>query len=95
LTHRIHYYVWYHVASDVPAIRVAVAEMMADVAGRTGIAGRLLVRRDEPATWMETYEDVVDAATFERELAAAVLRHDLARLVAGGDRHVEAFVAAR
>ncbi len=75
-------------------MRVAIAAMMADLSRRTGVAGRLLVRRDEPATWMEIYEDVADAARFERELSGAVMRHGIARLNGMGNRHIEAFVAA-
>jgi hypothetical protein len=43
---------------------------------------------------MEIYEDVADPAGFEREIADAVVRHGVARFLAGGARHVEAFVAA-
>jgi hypothetical protein len=55
--------------------------------------GGLLTRSGEAATWMEVYDDVADPVAFERELAAAVLRHDIARFVPEGGRHVEAFVA--
>ena len=88
------YYVWYKVAADPPGARAAVDAMMADVARRTRTAGRLLLRRDEPDTWMEIYEGVAESALFERELAAAVLRHCIARFIAVDGRHVEAFVAA-
>lgn len=89
----VHFYVWYRAAGEAEAVRAAADDMMADIAARTGIVGRLLVRRDEPGTWMEIYERVTDADQFERELAAAVAHHDLARVIAGGKRHVEAFVA--
>jgi Domain of unknown function (DUF4936) len=87
------YFVWYHASGDPSDLRVAVEDMMADVAARTGIPGRLLVRRGEPGTWMEIYERVTEADSFERELAAAVARHDLTRVAGIGERHVEAFVA--
>ena len=90
----VHYYVWYRVTADPLGARAAVDAMMTDVARRTGIAGRLLLRRDEPDTWMEIYEGVADPARFERELAAAVQRHGIARFIAVDGRHVEAFVAA-
>lgn len=90
----VHYYVWYKVAADPLGARAAVDAMMADVARRTRIAGRLLLRRDEPDTWMEIYEGVAESALFERELAAAVLRHGITQFIATGARHVEAFVAA-
>ena len=90
----VHYFVWYEIAGDAAAARAAIDAMMADVARATGITGRLLVRRDRKATWMEIYEDVADPAGFEREIADALVRHDVARLLAGGARHVEVFVAA-
>jgi LPS sulfotransferase NodH len=90
----VQYYVWYEIAGEPSGARAAVDALLADVAQRTGVAGRLHRRRDRPATWMEVYADVVDAAAFEHELAAAVLRHDVVRRSGGGARHVEAFVAA-
>jgi Domain of unknown function (DUF4936) len=90
----VHFYIWYRAGGDVAALRAAVDEMMADLAARTGIVGRLLVRKDGTETWMEVYERVTEASHFERELAAAVTRHDLARVMPDGQRHVEAFVAA-
>ncbi len=90
----VHYFVWYEIAGDAAPARAAIDAMMADIARATGVAGRLLVRRDRNATWMEIYEDVADPAGFEREIAAALRRHDVVRLLAGGARHVEAFVAA-
>jgi hypothetical protein len=114
-----HYFVWYRLSEkpggdtsgDMSAFRIAIEAVLADVRSSTGVAARLLVRRDlggqptqrdegglltrsnEVATWMEVYDDVADPITFERELAAAVLRHDIARFVPEGSRHVEAFVA--
>ena len=90
----MHFYVWYRVAGDVASARAVVGTMMNDLARRAGIDARLLVRRDDPSTWMEIYEDVADAAAFEREMDAAILRHGIARIEGIGDRHVEAFVAA-
>jgi len=68
--------------------------MMTEVARTTGVSGRLLVRLEAPATWMEVYEDVADPVGFAREFAVAALRHELARFAVDGIRHVEAFVAA-
>jgi hypothetical protein len=90
---RVQYFVWYAIAGDPQPTRAAIDAMMAEIAHRTGVTGRLLVRHDRPGTWMEIYEDVADAVGFEREIAAVALRHDLSRLLVGGMRHVEAFVA--
>ncbi|MEP7329255.1 MAG: DUF4936 family protein [Betaproteobacteria bacterium] len=90
----IHYYIWYRVEGDAVAVRLAIDAMQHDVATRTGIRGRVLVRRDDPHTWMEIYEDVAAAASFEHELAAAVERHRIADFAHDRARHTEAFVAA-
>lgn len=90
----IHYYVWYRVhGSHADAQRVTAA-LQDDVAARTAIRGRVLVRRDDPSTWMEIYEGVAAPADFERELTAAVARHDAASIAHEGVRHLEAFVVA-
>ena len=87
-----HFYVWYTVTAErAQAIR-AIADLLAAVEDATGIAGRVLARCDDAATWMEIYENVADAAAFERELAALVRRHDVVRLC-GGVRNVERFAA--
>jgi hypothetical protein len=88
-----HYYVWYRVTGDPAAARAAVAALLRDVLGATGVAGRVLVRRDDPTTWMEIYEDVADVERFDRALAAGVARHGVAGYAEGGARHAEPFVA--
>jgi hypothetical protein len=88
-----HYYVWYRVAGDPGAARGAVAALLRDVRVATGVAGRVLVRRDDPTTWMEVYEDVADVGRFEDALAAGVARHGVAGFAQGGARHAEPFVA--
>jgi hypothetical protein len=87
-----HFYVWYTVTAErEPAMR-AVADLIAAVEEETGVAGRVLARRDDASTWMEIYENVDDAAAFERTLAALVRRHDVARM-SSGVRHIERFAA--
>jgi hypothetical protein len=88
------YYVWYRVTGDPVAARAAVDALLHDVFRHAGVRGRLLVRRDDPRTWMEVYEHVADASLFEGELAAGVARHGVARLAEGGDRHIEPFLTA-
>ncbi len=88
-----HYYVWYRVTGDAAAARAAVAALQADVRHDAGVTGRMLVRRGDPRTWMEVYEDVADQGRFEHALAACVARHGAAQWVEGGVRHVEPFVA--
>jgi len=90
---RTEYYVWYRRTGDARAAVAAVTGVLADVAARTGIAGRLLHRRDDTDVWMEVYDAVADAAVFEHALAAAAEVHGIAQFAADGVRHVEAFVA--
>lgn len=89
----VHYYVWYRVLAEPSAARRAVNALQDDLATQTGIRGRVLVRRDDPATWMEVYEDVATPAQFEPALAAAVARHRAADFAHDHARHTETFVA--
>ena len=88
-----HYYVWYRVHGDPVEARRAVDAVLADVFLHAGAQGRVLVRRDDPRTWMEIYEHVGDTHLFERELASAVARHGAAAHAEGHARHTEAFVS--
>jgi hypothetical protein len=86
-----HVYVYYRVAADSPAARATIATLLAEVEARTGVAGRLLARCDDPRTWMEVYEPVTDAPAFTRHLAALAHRHRAAAVAHDGKRHVERF----
>lgn len=88
-----HYYVWYRVAGDAGEARRAVDAVMRDVVANAGVSGRMLIRRDDPRTWMEIYENVGDAKRFEEKLDNAVMRHGFARFVEGGKRQVEPFIS--
>jgi hypothetical protein len=87
-------FVYYRVAdASESAVRERVGAILADVRAATGVEGRLLRRRDDPSTWMEVYEPVLDSETFERALDAALVRHRFAALLApGAARHTERFV---
>ena len=89
-----HYYVWYRLRGDAGRASGAIDALLADVFLHAGVQGRLLVRRDEPRTWMEVYDHVMDPTLFERELAAAVARHAAGTHAEDGVRHCEAFIAA-
>ena len=93
MTRVTHYYIWYRVAGDLAAARAAVDALLADLFLHAGVAGRVLVRRDDPRTWMEVYEHVADVPLFERELAAGVARREVTRWAEDGARHIEPFVA--
>ncbi len=67
--------------------------MQAALDARTGVAGRVLAKRDEPLLWMEIYEEVEDGPHFESALAAAVAEHRLDELLQqGSQRRTECFV---
>ena len=88
-----HYFVWYRVAGDPALARAAVNGLMQDIAKRTGVIGRLMMRADTPPTWMEVYPKVADAATFEAAYAEAIARADVAAHMPDG-RKLERFVDA-
>lgn len=59
---------------------------------KTGVAGRLLRKRDDAATWMEIYEGVQDAPAFERSLAECVEAIRFTDVLQSGSaRHLECF----
>jgi hypothetical protein len=88
-----HYYVWYRVQDDRGAARAAVDSLMRALERRTGVAGRLLASRSDASTWMEIYENVVDADAFERALDSLVREVGADRAAVDLRRHVERFAA--
>jgi len=66
--------------------------MMVRLACRSGVAGRLLKKRDEPVLWMEIYTDVADPVRFEHLLRQVVDEFDVEMFIAGA-RRTECFVA--
>lgn len=87
-------YVYYRVAaSDFDRVASRVKAMQARLRQETGVAGRLLRRAEDAATWMEVYEGVADAAAFEAALARLAREFGVDALLAeGGRRHLERFV---
>ena len=86
----MNFYVWYRVEKDDPDTETAVRSMMARLACRSGVAGQLLKKRDEPRLWMEVYRDVADPQGFERLMAQKADEYDLGMFI-DGSRRVEAF----
>jgi hypothetical protein len=79
-------------AENAARARAAVAALQRELSDSTGIAGRLLRRRDDETTWMEIYENVPEGARFEAALAALVERHGIDALLApGSSRKQEIF----
>jgi len=89
---RAHVYVYYRVAPEAAdALRAAAVELLRRVHQDTGIGGRLMVRAEDPTTWMEVYEQVGDIDLFRLALERAVEGQAAwTRLEAG--RHVECFL---
>jgi len=87
------YYIYYRVdPARAAAARARVQKLLDTVARASGIAGRLLKKRGEPALWMEVYENVSNEAKFEWELAQAVGELNATEfLQPGTGRHVECF----
>jgi IMP cyclohydrolase len=82
------YYVYYRVEADrVARLQDEVQNLFRSIETATGVRGRWMRRRDDPATYMEVYEDVGDELAFE-----ALLAREAAKL--GLERHVERFVCA-
>lgn len=90
-----HLYVYYRVASDDAGARAAITALLAAVEAETGVAGRLLARCDDPATWMEIYKPVADADAFARQLDQLARRHGAPAITGDGRRHVECFAPLR
>lgn len=81
------YYVYYRVdAARLDATRASVQELFRIIERETGIRGRWMRRRDEPATYMEVYEGVTDDKSFE-----AALEREGASL--GVPRKAEVFIS--
>lgn len=82
------YFVYYRVeASQVASLQEEVRRLFRSIEAATGVRGRWMRRRDEPATFMEIYEDVGDEPGFE-----VLLERESANL--GLERHVERFICA-
>ena len=91
----LNYYIYYRVSEkDADEAETLVRSMQARLACRSGVAGRLLKKRDEPGLWMEVYEDVSELQRFERLLDQAVDEFDLAMFV-DGVRHTECFIGEK
>jgi hypothetical protein len=82
------YYVYYRIdPARADELRGEIERIFGVVERATGVRGRWMRRRDEPATYMEVYDNVRDAQAFE-----ALLERESAAL--GLERHIERFVCA-
>jgi hypothetical protein len=88
-----HFYVWYTVRGDLDAAMREISRMITAVETHTGVAGRVLARRDDPSTWMEIYENVAEPSRFERVLNDLAREQGVLAFVEDGRRHTERFAA--
>lgn len=89
------YYIYYRLRLDKPRADAldTLHAMQEALARRTGIIGRILRNADDPATWMEIYENVGDAERFDVALSEEVEAHRAADLLMPGTtRHLERFI---
>jgi hypothetical protein len=87
------YYIYYRVdPAQAAAAELRIKQLLDAVSKATGSMGRLMKKRDEPHLWMEVYENVINEAKFEWELAEAVKKLKATEfLQPGTPRHVECF----
>lgn len=91
----VQYFIYYRVREDldVDDAHAGICAMQCALNARTGVEGKLLIRLNEPSTWMEIYADVDDPAAFEAALAEAVAAAGIEDYIEEGSaRHVERFV---
>ena len=82
------YYVYYRVnLARLAEVRASIEQLFSTIERQTGVKGRWMHRRDDPATYMEVYEGVSDSAAFE-----ALLDREVSGL--GLERRIERFVCA-
>jgi len=84
----LNYYVYYKISPErLEDLRTQVKRLFSEIERKTGVRGRWMRRRDDPATYMEVYEGVKDESGFE-----ALLEREGAKL--GVSRKVERFISA-
>jgi hypothetical protein len=86
-----HVYIYYRIdpAQAETAAR-AVDTLLAALAPYCSVAPRRLARCDEPALWMEVYQDIADFAAFSRQLDDTLRQINPDAFIVG-ERHQENF----
>ena len=84
----MNYYVYYKIAPErVDELRPRIEALFSLLEKQSGVRGRWMRRRDDPATYMEVYEGVADERAFE-----ALIEREGAKL--GLQRRLERFICA-
>ena len=89
----VSYFIYYRVAPGrESAAREHVEQLQTRLQRSTGVRGRLMTKRGEPTLWMEVYEAVRDASSFERALELALSEIEFGSVLAeGSQRRLECF----
>lgn len=86
------YYIYYKVPADTRMVKSAVDELQRSLRAKTGVAGRLMCKHDEPRTWMEIYENIPDPDEFHSVLVGELERLRFDELLGrGSSRQTEVF----
>lgn len=90
----LNFYIYYRVEqAHAASLEPRIHAMQSALRKQTGVAGRLLKKRDDSLLWMEIYEDVAEAGSFEDALMHAVEKYRVKQFMeAGSQRHTECFV---
>lgn len=76
------YYVYYRLdPARLDFFRSAINILFKTIQNASGVQGRWLRRRDDPATYMEVYEGVADEQTFDALLEGAAAQLGLERKI--------------
>ena len=91
----VHCYIYYRVTPrHAAAARQVIGTVFRKLEERAGISARLLQGLDDPALWMEVYENVRDLDRFEAILNDLLDAHRFSTFLAPGSaRKTEHFVA--
>lgn len=86
-------YVYYRVdPAQAGLAATRIDALLSTMAAHCSQPPRRLIRCDDPATWMEIYEEIADFTTFAAALNAAVQTFNCAAF-AQDERHLECFSA--
>ena len=87
----MNYYIYYRVIADDAETELLIRSMQSRLGCSSRVSGYLLKRSDDPLTWMEVYENVGDATSFERQMSRLLAATDIEMFI-DGNRIVERFL---
>jgi len=89
----LNFYIYYRVElANAVALEARIRDIQAALHLQTGVASRLLKKRDEPLLWTEVYENVAVAEGFEDALLRVVEEYRIRQFLdLGSQRHTGCF----